>query len=36
MPSEVVRNHPVMGHAHRRQRGSRCVAGVTADTPSGH
>ena len=36
MPSEVVRNHPAAGNAQRRQRGSRYVAGATADTPSGH
>jgi hypothetical protein len=36
MPSEVVRKPPCGGYAQRRQRGSRYVAGVTADTPSGH
>jgi hypothetical protein len=35
MPSEVVWNHPAVGNAHRRQRGSRYVADVTQATPSG-
>ena len=36
MPSEVGRHPPGVGNAHHGQRGSRCVAGVTAETPAGH